>query len=404
LVLGRRKGGRLMARDFLLRLQQWSRYFLASIVILSASSIALLATDELPQWLDLASVVLLGVVLVLACLFAFPYASVWKDKTPFNKDDFDVANGIRTMLISVVGGAFAMTTLYLSYSSTRIAAESAKTSHKQQVSDALSSAGTLIGHENPAVRMAGLRGLERMLNDHDIAQRDGYRILTLHVRSESHWTPELQKAWTAKLQKAWAAKSPDEQLRLRDSPSVGWGSLQKRATDVQLALDILSRDSKLKLDDGRAFRADLRDTNLQGAALEKAQLQRSIFNGSHLDYADGAAQADFQGSDFRGASLFGASFESANLSGALFSAPTGSSGQPLDQPSDLRNVNFRRAILVGAKFDGADLRGAHLEGADLRKSTGLETAKLDGVTYDPSTHWPEGFWAPEDQRVFQLGR
>jgi hypothetical protein len=386
----------LTARQFLLRLQRWSRYFLAGVVVLSAASIALLATDGLPQWLDLVSVVLLGIVLVLACLFAFPYASVWKDKTPFDKDDFDVANGIRTMLISVVGGAFAMTTLYLSYSSTRIAAQSARTGHKQQVSEALTSAGTLIGHKNAAVRMTGLRGIERLLNDHDIAQRDGYRILTLYLRSESRWTPKLQKAW--------AAKSPDEKVRLRDSSNVGWGSLQKRATDVQLALDILSKESKTKLDDGRPFRADLRDSNLQGAALEKAQLQRSIFNGSHLDYADVAGQADLQGSDFRGASLFGASFDTANLSGALFSAPTSSSGQPLKQTSDLRNVNFHRAILVGARFDGADLRGAHLEGADLRNSRGLEEADLDGATYDSSTLWPEGFWAPEDQRVFQAGR
>jgi uncharacterized protein YjbI with pentapeptide repeats len=94
--------------------------------------------------------------------------------------------------------------------------------------------------------------------------------------------------------------SLNEMLRAADSSSVGWGSLQKRATDVQLALDVLSRGSKPKLDDGRAFRADLRDTNLQGAALGKAQL-----------HAYGAEQADFQGSDFRGASLFGASFESA---------------------------------------------------------------------------------------------
>ena len=54
----------------------------------------------------------------------------------------------------------------------------------------------------------------------------------------------------------------------------------------------------------------------------------------------------------------------------------------------------------GADLTGADLSEAHLEEAVLRE-VNFDWATLSGVTYDPKTVWPAGFYAPADRTVLE---
>ena len=143
------------------------------------------------------------------------------------------------------------------------------------------------------------------------------------------------------------------------------------------ALDLLTARSKTAMPNGDTtvdFYADLRDLNLQGAALGTAYLEKARFNGTHLDYLDcgvraGRASANLSGADFRGASLHGADLKRVNLQGALFDAPVNEDGTPRPgQPTVLTNADLSNADLRQASFAGATMPGARLTGAVMEKT------------------------------------
>jgi uncharacterized protein YjbI with pentapeptide repeats len=390
----------------------------------------LMVNPSLPRWMDFLSVVVLGILLAVGCLFAFPYASVWKGHEDLKEEDIKTANEIRAMLISFIGAAFALSTLYFTYqtsqasersavqaeqSAAKAASQQLAADQRAQLRDLLNQGTTLTQSETIEIRLAGLFALDELMNEDHPIQRQVLTLLTAYMRSHSPWTRDKRDAWMS--------MSDEKKLAAETSRAVGIGSLRKRSPDVQAALGALGKRSKLKLPDGRPFRADLRDVDLQGAELGRAQLQRAIFSGAHLDYADSRTRdtnANFEGADFQGATLFGAHLDRAVLTDAIFSTPTEPDGaRRTSQTTDLRNAHFVRADLSGAKFQAADLRnaelrnaklrnadlaeadlrGAHLEGSDL-SGADLTLANLKGATYDKDTKWPSGFWvAPGGTRI-----
>jgi Pentapeptide repeats (8 copies) len=401
------------------KIYAWSPGLFVAVVIVAIVTVILVNTQWLPNMVDLISVVVLGVLLALGCLFAFPYARIW---TASGSDDFTVSNGIRTMLVSVVAGAFAMTTLYFSYASAQASAKSAESSRRLAVEQ---TEATRIGEVNQAIgllastesakQMAGLYLLDELLtNRKSIDQRFGYKLLTLYIRSHTRWD--------SKQHIEWATASDERKAAAENSPIIGNGSLRKREPTIQFALDLLGKEPKLKLRDGRPFRGDLRDVDLQGAEFGHDQLQGVLFSGAHLDFMDSRTNnsyANFQGADFQGASLFGADLNHATLTNAVFSTPINADRtRRRSQMTNLTRVHFGDANLDGAKLQAAilkqadlsraslikadlqeaDLTGAHLEGANLTGAK-LDDAILEGVSYDRSTKWPDGFYAPLDQHI-----
>lgn len=173
----------------------------------------------------------------------------------------------------------------------------------------------------------------------------------------------------------------DQRRASRASAQFGEGSLRKRAYDVQVALSAVSQGSKNglpRLQNGRPYRADLRDADLQGAEFGLAQLQQAIFSGAHLDYMDCRTRdghAEFQDADFQGTSLYGAWLTRADLSRAVLNTPEGADGsRRLQQITILRDANLDDAILVDTDFQGADLSGASLRRANLTNAK-LNTPK-----------------------------
>jgi uncharacterized protein YjbI with pentapeptide repeats len=99
--------------------------------------------------------------------------------------------------------------------------------------------------------------------------------------------------------------------------------------------------------DNRAVLPDLREANLKGADLSRANLSEANLDGA------GLSGATLSEANVSGASISGSNLEAANLCGAsLFS-------------SDLSQVNLRAADLSRADVGGADLSGARLDGANL---------------------------------------
>ena len=453
----------MSARKFLRWLREkGSGPLLAAIIGLTILSVLLIAAGRgVFGALAYLSMALLGIALVLGCLFAFPYAGIWKTedesasqvakpadgKERSREPDSDYVNDLRTMLISTVVGAVGLVTILLTYQSAKAAADSANSANlqaeqtqKQQANERVTSAGQLMESKNPGIRMIGVntyRGVIReLVRDTSITEAEGYGPLASYVKSRSPWTKDKMQRWAA-LHIQVGRKAEHEY-----DPRVGVGSLRKRAPDVQTALNVLS-----ELKQG-PFRADLRDADLQGAALGKAWLPGAIFSGAHLDYMDcrvgKGPYANFQGADFQGASMYGAYLDNADLTKAVFNTPVEADKKlRTSQTTDLRDAEFKGAILVeadftaanldgalfdpskvratnlskakfigaslvkanfdqanltGADFTGAKLNGANLQGADLRNAK-LDGTDLKGALYDRSTRWPAGYYVEADQTV-----
>lgn len=120
---------------------------LVTIIASALVSVALIDDGGAARPVTIVSMAVLGIALVLGCLFAFPYAGIWHDDhhagsaqtadvaapavaRPTAEGHRKFVNELRTMLISIVVGAFALVTIYLTYVSAQAAARSADASER----------------------------------------------------------------------------------------------------------------------------------------------------------------------------------------------------------------------------------------------------------------------------------
>jgi uncharacterized protein YjbI with pentapeptide repeats len=338
---------------------------LAAIVLLATVSMLLIDDEGVARPVTLVAMALLGVALVLGCLFAFPYAGVWKDDHALAEAEAEAAgatakqdpafiNDIRTMLISIVVGVFALVTIYLTYVSAQASARSAEATEEQQKFDRLSSSGELMDSSNAGIRIVGVATLRRLIDDQGVDAVEGYRALTVYVRTSesSRWDTGKQRAWERFLDRDGTLRTEDPPRTGENDVRFGVESLRKRAPDVQSALSVVASGKR----DLPGYRADFRDADLQGAALGHARLPGVLFSGAHLDYLDvrttEGPYANFAKAEFKGAKLYAAYLHNAELGEAHFDPPHAR------QITDLRYAQFRGASAVGAHFEGADLRNA----------------------------------------------
>ena len=111
--------------------------------------------------------------------------------------------------------------------------------------------------------------------------------------------------------------------------------------------------------------ADLRNSDLMGAVMRRANLSGCYLNPSHMYHADLRESdltnallngANMRGADLRGANLTGADLDRAVLSDANLSG------------ANLSGANLQRTSLIGANLSGANFTGANFSGADLVRS------------------------------------
>lgn len=168
-----------------------------------------------------------------------------------------------------------------------------------------------------------------------------------------------------------------------DAPEQG----QAQGHDQDLRISDLQfvRDRSSTWYQDRPFRYfDLRDMNLAGLELKGvdfvgANLSGANLTGTVLRYQSGAPEAPGRAA----IPAVNAYLQGANLCHAV-----------------LNGADLRNAYLINVNFTGVDLtftrlQGAVLYGSDLSTATlPSDPSYLDGIHYDDSTIWPEGFQPP----------
>ena len=207
---------------------------------------------------------------------------------------------------------------------------------------------TLLGVDNQASQIAGLRVLDELAHAH----------------------PELYR------KKAF--ESACDFLRTQGKEGEGISNSMQKAIDLFLK----NREDNTNIYKGEE--AQLRRAYLNKADLRNAQLQEAYLIGAQLQNAD-LFSAQLQGAHLRNAQLQGADLRNAQLQGAdLRNAQL--------QGADLRNAQLQRAHLIDAQLQGAYLVStelqetylieAQLQGADLRNAKlgpALKGAQLQGT-------------------------
>jgi hypothetical protein len=163
----------------------------------------------------------------------------------------------------------------------------------------------------------------------------------------------------------WPLKAPKDTAPQQDNPSSRGDPAAaqgqpppKLATDIQAVLTVLGRRNRTY--ERGDQRLDLSGTNLQGAKLRQAHLEKAILTGAHLEEAD-LQQAYLQGAEFDDAHLEGAYLPAAHLEWVWFWF------------THLEGANLAKAHLQGAEFRRAHLEKAILEGAHLERAKLIDT-------------------------------
>ncbi len=221
--------------------------------------------------------------------------------------------------------------------------EELKISREGMVTQRFTVAVAQLGDNSLDVRLGGIYGLQRIMNDSRTDQPAVVSVLSAYVRTRANSSK---------------GKSKSAQI----------AGLPKASEDVAAAVEILgARNTEKEGPNGIDWSgAYLVGVDLHGAKLDSAFLTKTDLRGAMLE-----------GVYIRGAFLTGADLKSAIMNFAEFH-----STQLND--ADLRRAYLKSADFEGAKLIGADLRGADLSGAYLRDANfqGANLSTATGLTPD----------------------
>ena len=160
--------------------------------------------------------------------------------------------------------------------------QAAETQAERQARAEVGQAVRLMASKEPVSSTAGLYVVEELLDQEHISQALAYKLITLYVKHNAASPFETNQNWRTMSDEARSARI--------DSRTIGIGSLEKRAGDIQFALDALSANDKVRNERGLYTpRIDLRDLHLEGAALGHAKLQGALFRWVRNWWAPGTA-------------------------------------------------------------------------------------------------------------------
>ncbi|MFZ0743776.1 MAG: pentapeptide repeat-containing protein [Terracidiphilus sp.] len=244
-------------------------------------------------------------------------------------------NEMRKTFIQVVGGAFALFALYLTYRRVKVTEQGHIT---DRYTKAIEQLGAMTAENKPniEVRLGAIYSLERIAID---SARD-------------HWT--IMEVLTAYLRQN--APAPKEQPSEEENvEAIASGP----STEIQAVLTVLGRRPRgggRERNFYRVHRLDLRHSDFRGAHFEWAHLEGARFDDSH---AEGAHffHAYVRDARFGRTNIRRANFLGARAEGASF------------YRSDVREAHFDLAYLEGAMFDTANLEGTSFDGAHLEGTT-----------------------------------
>lgn len=147
--------------------------------------------------------------------------------------------------------------------------------------------------------------------------------------------------------------------------------------------DLRGIDFRNRADDADYQGSDLRGANFEFCTFTDVNFSKADLRGANFSEANCYGEEDviFEDADLRGACFNGASFEGVNFSGADLSGAEAGDWAP---GACFNRANFRAAKLKGAcfydcEFQGADFSYADLTGADLKYSDFKEALLRDTV-------------------------
>ncbi|MGA4867187.1 pentapeptide repeat-containing protein [Streptomyces lavendulocolor] len=353
--------------------------------------------SRVPLWVWWLLMALGGVAAVGAALWRVPW---WIDHRYLNSDlspaMATTVTGVRTAMVALGAGGLAVVGILYTHRAWHQTREG-------QVTDRYTKAIGQIASDKPVEQLGGIYALERIMRDSPKDHATIVEVLAAFVREHAPAPPKpllrhgfqsaLRRVWVGTPgARAWRTAQQSAQRRLselvqaaltvlgrrphdQDEPfSVQLQSEQRPSEPVQAALTVLGRRPR---DQDEPFNIQLQDTDLRGANLSGAHLERAQLIGAHLEgtYLGGAhlERAQLIGAHLEGTYLGGAHLEKGLLDGAHLE------GANLNG-AHLEGANLNGAHLEGANLNGAYLEGAYLYGAYLGEAT-LDGTHLEGVEY-----------------------
>lgn len=292
---------------------------------------------------------LFTLLLILLLLWAIPKRQVKslakkpadkEEEAQFSRDKerLKLEDDARKTLAQIVGGAFILLGLAVTYNTYTLNIKKQDLDREGQMTDRFSKAVTHLGDDTLAVRLGGMYELERVAKDSKKDHGSVMEILAAYIRE----------------------KSP---LIKTDQPDKSGETTERKPLpiDVQVALTIIGR--RTVANDPLPLEIDLSNCYLAGTNL---------------------AESDFQSTDFSGSDLSGANFHHTNFGWRGETQPPDamSYNYPYTRfrKAELSGADFMFANLFDADFSGANLTGANLEASNLAAAnfvdTNLSGAKL----------------------------
>ncbi|AWT47349.1 hypothetical protein DMT42_37355 [Streptomyces actuosus] len=247
-----------------------------------------------------------------------------------------------SLVAAALPGLTALVALVFTWMSVEGTRAEVQIAEQGQITNRFNAAVRNLGSDSADVRLGGIHGLQRIMQDSARDQPTIVSVLSAYARQHA---PVPVSGFAKESKSCELAEAP-----------------VKLATDVQAALNVLANRSADH--DGQDWLVDLRNTDLRGAevdglgdAPEKPE-NRAAFPKANFD------GADLRHSQFIGVDLQGAGFFESNLTAAWFSGV------------DLSYANMPDADLSCTLLEDVNLTGARLSDAKLHEVQGDETVNL----------------------------
>jgi hypothetical protein len=269
-----------------------------------------------------------------------------------------------------------------------------------QVTDRFTKAIEQLGSDKLDIRLGAIYSLERLARDSKGDRPTIMEVLAAYVREHAPApaTPTLPSDVAAVAHCPIEQKGPPIDIRAV-ATVIGRRNANPTDPPIDLTNSCLSGPER-----NSSYGANLTNAYLPGVDLSGSDLTSIYLDGANLSETGGPL---YRHAEFYRANASGAFLSGANLTGAGLEVADLTDTAMVDSVltrasfshSNLTRVWFFHADLTSAFFGWADLtgtnfEGANIKGADFTKAVNLDKARLNGVIYDSSTKWPNGFTPP----------
>lgn len=337
---------------------------------------------QAPRRYPVISVALVCFVLTLL-LWKIPQWQV-ADSGLTLKEQLHQENENRKTMAQIIGGAFILVGIYLTWRRIRAMEIQVEIGQEGQITERFTRAIEQLGNDKLEIRLGASYALERIALDSEKDYWPIIEVLTAYIRENSSWK-EGQSADNESILPNLLIHPYNEHNKENYLLSI-----TKISPDIQAIMTVLGRRTRTFLK-GEDLHLDLNAVDLRGANLKRANLEGFLLMGSHLEYAD-LTEANFRIAILYGSFLNNTNFSGANLEGCAL-VQVNLSGASLAH-AQLKAANLAKSNLTGANLNRANMEGAWLDntclkGANLTGVFGLTLDQVRSAIIDEKTKLPD---------------